>query len=258
MFIDHSGLAPLQKVWHQKRGTYVLCSPEGTGKTSAILETAFKLKDHAQLLRLSCANIDDPLSIEWLDKNYLGSTDPLWPVNRNIQNECQDIWRDIFKTFPIHEPRTASRMMGKNNRVILCLEDFDHAMQMHRTKSLQFMLDLHRESMSFTGFVVLVECKNPLNAHAILDHMRGQAYWIPLEWPPKAIQEYIEKARVHPYHHDLARSFLECVGNLRRLRQRLDTGFQHVTPAEQMYDKLDSRKYARVRDLLEIFEFPVK
>lgn len=258
MFIDHSGLAPLKQVWHQQRGMFILCSPEGTGKTSAILETAYKQKDHAQLLRLSCSNIHDPLSMEWLDKNYLGSTDPLWPVNRNIQSECQDIWRDIFKTFPIHQPRIASRMLGKNNRVILCLEDFDHAMQLHRTKSLQFISDLHRESMSFTGFIVLVECVDHLIAHAILDHMRGQAYWIPLEWPHEATQEYMTQARVHPYHHDLASAFLKSTGDIRRLRRRLDAGFQHVTLAEQLYDKLDARKNARYREALEIFEFPVK
>lgn len=258
MFIDHSGLNPLKQVWHQQRGTFILCSPEGTGKTSSILETAFKLKDHAQLLRLSCSNIDDPLSIDWMHKNYLGETDPLWQASVPAPDECANLWRDIFKVFPPPKQLFASRMIGRNNRVILCIEDFDRAMQLHRTQSLQFISDLHRESMNSTNFLILVECKDHLIAHAILDHMRGQAYWIPLEWPKEATQEFMTHARVHPYHHDLASAFLESTGDIRRLRRRLDTGFKYVTPAEQLYDKLDARKFARYRDTLGIFEFPVK
>ena len=94
-----------------------------------------------------------PLSIAWFNRSILGMTHKTERLSQHVRN--------AFGTF-----------------VTLVLSDFDQPMASHRAQALQFLKDLHRDSIESGLFNVLVECTS--HAHAILDFFRGEACWIPL------------------------------------------------------------------------------
>ena len=146
-FVDHAGLLPLKEVFETRsKGTFVLCAVQGAGKSCAIN----KFGEGSLLIRCP----PQPLSLTWFNRDILGMTHKTERLSQHVRN--------AFGTF-----------------VTLVLSDFDQAMV--SDCALEFLKELHRDSVQSGLFNVLVECNRTSNAHKILDFFRGEACWIPLE-----------------------------------------------------------------------------
>jgi hypothetical protein len=172
-------------------GTFVLCTPRSVSKKDVIVQFARANKNTTSTLFLDCDVQESPVSVAWFNKDVLGLTHKSAPVSEHVHN-----------TF------------DRNRRVKLYLQSFDQAMRVDAASALRFIHELHADGRDSGRYSVIVDCTDPRVAHAILDSLRGEAYWVPLE-TTQGVRE---------------------------------------TPAQQIYHVIDSRVCARVRDLLEIFE----
>jgi hypothetical protein len=137
---------------------------------------------------------------------------------------------------------------GDSFFVTLILSDFDHPMSADSDQALEFLTDLHRDSVCSGAFNVLVESNDTSNAHAILDHFRGEARWIPLEWSDIGARDYADRhptLRVSPRHLVQTGSVTRASATSRLL---------DVVPARVVYDEMDARLRREMRNRLCVFE----
>lgn len=172
-------------------GTFVLCTPRSVSKKDVIVQFARANKNTTSTLFLDCGVQELPVSVAWFNKDVLGLTHKSASISEHMQN-----------TF------------DRNRRVKLYLQSFDQAMRVDSASALRFIHDLHADGRDSGRYSVIVDCTDPCVAHAILDSLRGEAYWVPLE-------------------------------TAQGIREK---------PAQQIYQVIDSRVCARIRDSLEIFE----
>ena len=223
-FEDHDGLVPLKRMFEeQKSGTFVLCAVKGAGKTCS-WNWLGRGRSHVLLLQLRCPK--QPLSLTtWLNRDVLGLT------HRTEQSFSEHV-RNAF---------------GDSFFVTLILSDFDHPMSADSDQALEFLTDLHRDSVRSGAFNVLVESNDTSNAHAILDHFRGEARWIPLEWSDIGARDYADH---HPPTLHVSPRHLVQTGSVTRASARL----LDVVPARVVYDEMDARLRREMRDRLCVFE----
>jgi hypothetical protein len=139
-------------------GTFVLCTPRSVSKNDVIVQFARANKNTTSTLFLDCGVQESPVSVAWFNKDVLGLTHKSAPMSEHMQN-----------TF------------DRNRRVKLYLQSFDQAMRVDAASALRFIHDLHADGRDSGRYSVIVDCTDPRIAHAILDSLRGEAYWVPLE-----------------------------------------------------------------------------
>jgi len=139
-------------------GTFVLCTPRSGSGKDVIVQFARANKNTTSTLFLDCGVQESPVSVAWFNKDVLGLTHKSAPVSEHVHN-----------TF------------DQKRRIKLYLQSFDQAMQVNAASALRFIYDLHADGRESGRYSVIVDCTDPRLAHAILDSLRGEAYWVPLE-----------------------------------------------------------------------------